>query len=42
MDFLQDIAGTDEVTQEALPLGEPLSALIYNLNDVIVGFTSNV
>lgn len=37
--ILQDIAGTDEVTQEALLLSEPISSLIYNVNDVIVGFT---
>ena len=35
--ILQDIhvAGTDEVTQEALLLSEPISSLIYNVNDVI-------
>ena len=37
--ILQDITGSNEVTQEALLLSEPLSALIYNSNDVIVGFT---
>ena len=39
--ILQDIAGTDEVTQEALLLGEPHSALIYNSNNGKVSLSLN-